>query len=100
MRRLARKDANHQPIVNGLRALGFSVLELHAVGQGCPDLLVGWNGRERLLEIKTPTGHKPRGRRQAETNERQAEFSDTWRGVPVGRVTCIEDAIVALQAMP
>jgi Holliday junction resolvase len=97
MRRLAKKDENHRGIVNGLRALGFSVLELHAVGSGCPDILVGWNGRERLLEIKTTDGHKPRGARQAETNERQARFRDAWRGVPVARVTTIEDAIVALQ---
>lgn len=97
MRRIAKKDGNHRSIVNGLRALGFSVLELHAVGGGVPDILVGWNGRERLLEIKMPDGHKPRGATQAETNERQAAFRDAWRGVPIGRVTTIEEAIVALR---
>lgn len=52
MRRIARIDANQQPIVVTLRAIGCSVQSLASVGDGCPDLLVGLNGRNFLLEIK------------------------------------------------
>lgn len=40
MRRAARTDANHAEIVDALRAAGCWVLDLSAVGKGCPDLLV------------------------------------------------------------
>lgn len=41
MRRKAKVDLNHAEIRDGLRQLGFSVLDLSRVGHGCPDLLVG-----------------------------------------------------------
>ena len=48
----ARVDANQTEIVEALRAVGASVFLLHAVGCGCPDLLVGFRGINYLLEIK------------------------------------------------
>jgi len=36
----ARTDANQSEIVAGLRAIGATVQPLHAVGKGCPDLMV------------------------------------------------------------
>lgn len=56
MRRAAKTDANQKIIVEGLRALGCTVQPLHAVGKGCPDLLVGFHGQNFLLEVKTPSG--------------------------------------------
>ena len=47
-----RVDDNQKTIVGALRKEGMTVQHLHAVGKGCPDLLVGWKGRNVLLEIK------------------------------------------------
>jgi len=49
-------DANQPRIVLYLRARGATVQILSAVGKGCPDLLVGWQGRNHLLEAKAPKG--------------------------------------------
>ena len=48
----ARVDANQPVIVAALRAIGATVQHLHAVGQGCPDILVGYDGVNFLMEIK------------------------------------------------
>jgi hypothetical protein len=56
MRLRARRDANHAEIVKALRAAGRRVLDLGAVGKGCPDLLVAAHGRLVLLEVKAPGG--------------------------------------------
>ena len=51
-----RRDANQAEIVKALESVGASVLDLADVGRGCPDLLVGYAGREWLIEVKMPTG--------------------------------------------
>lgn len=58
-RRAAKVDGNQREIVDGLRQAGCWVLDLSAVGEGCPDLLVHgpvhpWS--LVLLEIKNPKG--------------------------------------------
>ena len=53
MRRAARTDANQSEIVMALKAIiGVRVQSLAAIGSGCPDLLVGYRGRNYLLEVK------------------------------------------------
>ena len=49
--RVAKVDANQAAIVKVLRQMGASVQPLHTVGQGTPDLLVGIQGRNYLLEV-------------------------------------------------
>jgi hypothetical protein len=61
VRRAARTDANQQPIVAALRKCGASVQDLSAVGGGVADLLVGFRGTLRMLEVKD--GDKPPSRR-------------------------------------
>ena len=51
-----RTDANQAEIVRALRDAGCTVVDLHKVGRGCPDILVGIHGRNVLMEIKTATG--------------------------------------------
>ena len=57
-----RVDANQRTIVRALRSLGFSVLHLHAVGRGCPDLLVAGLDRRTgeiadvLVELRSKGG--------------------------------------------
>ena len=71
MRYAAKIDATQPDIVAGLRVLGASVLLLHRVGGGCPDLLVSWHGHNVLVEVKSPGGR---------LNELERQFFDEWRG--------------------
>jgi len=45
-------DNNQTQVVKALRDLGATVQHLHAVGKGCPDIIVGFKGKNLLLEIK------------------------------------------------
>lgn len=56
MRWDAKADANQAEVVEALRRAGASVQSLHRVGQGCPDLMVAYNGRVFLMEVKSPGG--------------------------------------------
>jgi Holliday junction resolvase len=72
----ARTDRNQTEIVNSLRKAGCSVLSLTAVGDGCPDLLVGFNGVNYLFEVKD--GKKTPSKRKL--TKQQLKFFGTWRG--------------------
>ena len=54
MRKASRTDANQAEIVKALRSIGATVTPLHAVGGGCPDLLVGYRNKSYCLEVKDP----------------------------------------------
>ncbi len=56
MKQRARVDKNHKSIVQCFRKLGCSVLSLHAVGKGCPDLLVCYQMQLYLVEVKDTGG--------------------------------------------
>lgn len=71
MRRDSRSDPNQPEIVRALRDVGASVIHLHMVGRGCPDILVGFRGCNTLMEIKTEKG---------KLNKRQREFFTSWFG--------------------
>lgn len=71
-----RVDKNQPEIVAALRQAGCSVVHLHEVGQGCPDVLVGRNDINYLIEIKD--GQKSPSKRKLTPIE--AEFHAAWRG--------------------
>jgi hypothetical protein len=91
MRRAAKVDRNQAEIVAALRAAGATVQPLHAVGQGCPDLLVGFRGRNLLIECKD--GAKSLSRRAL--TDRQQEWHGGWKGT----VAVVEDAPAALAVL-
>ncbi len=91
MRRAARTDDNHATVVAGLREMGVSVLSLHAVGMGCPDIAAGWRNRTYLFEIKDPS--KPPSARQL--NKMQERWHQTWNG----QAAVIHSAEEALEIM-
>lgn len=93
MRRAARTDENHAEIARALRAIGAHVTDLSRVGQGCPDLLVGYRGLWRVLEIKD--GGKSPSRRRLTDAQRQ------WHAqtcAPVHVVTSTWEALEAIGA--
>jgi len=87
MRRAARVDANQSEIVRALRRAGASVQHLHDVGKGCPDLLVGWRGRNFLLEVKTPTGS---------LTQDQDDWMQGWQG-QAAVVCSVSEALALLR---
>lgn len=91
MRRAAKVDRNQAEIVGALRAVGASVQPLHAVGQGCPDLLVGFRGRCFAIEVKD--GLLPPSARKL--TPAQVEWHGAWRG-HVAVVTSAEEATAAI----
>ena len=46
MRRAARKDDNHNEIVRAFIGVGAVVIDLSGVGDGVPDILVGFRGQK------------------------------------------------------
>jgi hypothetical protein len=80
-----RVDLNHTEIVNKFRELGASVFDLSAVGRGCPDIMVGYNGQTVLVEIKS--GEKKK------YTEAQLKFISEWKGSTVNRINDLEGAI-------
>jgi Holliday junction resolvase len=87
-RRAAKVDANHTEIVKGLRQSGCTVLDLSAVGKGCPDLLIGRCGYNLLMEVKD--GSKPKSARKLTGD--QIAFFAKWRG-NVQVVKSLQEAI-------
>lgn len=71
MNTVSKADHNQREIVEALRKAGATVLHLHTVGRGCPDILAGYDGEDYLIEIKMPGGV---------LTPDQAEFFRTWQG--------------------
>jgi len=73
MRHAAKADENQQRIVEALRCVGATVEHLSPARKGgCPDLLVGYQGQNYLLEVK---------REKQRLNERQYKWHKGWRGM-------------------
>jgi Holliday junction resolvase len=87
--RAAKIDANHEQVVSALRAAGASVQSLAGVGKGVPDLLVGFQGKTLLMEVKD--GRKtPSARRLTED---QLKWHGGWRGGPLAVVDGVDAAL-------
>lgn len=66
-----RKDKNHNQIVYELKQLNISVWELHNVGGGMSDLIIGYAFTNFLIEIKTDKGRQ---------SDSQKLFEQYWQG--------------------
>ena len=82
-------DGNHEAIVSCFRAAGFSVQSLAQIGDGCPDLLLGFNGLNLLVEVKDSA--KPLSKRSL--TPAQKKWHDEWHGL-VDIVESIEQALL------
>ncbi len=82
-----KPDANQGVIEKALKRCGATVLDLSSVGGDCPDLLVGFRGEDRLLEVKTDDGALSDG---------QADFARDWKGRAVAIVRSEAEALVAI----
>lgn len=84
----ARTDANQTEIVRRFREIGASVQVMSSVGKGFPDLIVGWRGRNILLELKD--GSKPPSARALTVD--QVHWHANWAG-QVAVVTSVDQAV-------
>jgi len=75
-RKYGKPDANHGDIVTTFRACGASVCDLKAVGGGVPDLLIGYHGRNYLVEVKA--GEKAPS--ASKLNALQLVWHNGWTG--------------------
>lgn len=89
MRLAARKDANQSEIVKGLRIVGVKVYVLN--NPDIPDLLTGFRGKLRLIEIKD--GAKYPSQRKLRKGQ-QAFFSE-WQDYPICVVSSLAEALEA-----
>ena len=85
-----RVDVNQAEIVAALRKVGCSVQHLHELGQGCPDLVVGYRGHNYLLEIKSSD--------KAKMTPLEVWWHQEWKGQIV-RVDTVDEALAALGAI-
>lgn len=70
-------DANQKEVLAKLRELpGVTIQDLHGVGQGCPDFVVGFLGRNYFIELKD--GDKPKHQKQLTPDEEK--FHKEWTG--------------------
>ena len=95
MRRAAKIDANQTEVVAALRQAGAFVRSLAAVGDGMPDLLVTFNGKTALLEIKD--GAKAKSSQKLTPD--QVKFHQEWTGGTLSVVDGVEAALRVLKVM-
>lgn len=96
--RHGRRDENHAEIRDKLRDVvgKQNVVDLGDVGDGVPDLLVGWRGQNFLLEIKKDRGKR---KRIVHLKDTQVEFHASWHGQHAV-VTTFAEALFALGIDP
>ena len=88
MRSRAKKDDNQDDIVAALRKMGASVWITSQMGNGSPDLVVGYAGKNYLIEVKD--GSKPPSAQKLTGDE--SKFHDGWGG-NIFVVKSVDDAI-------
>lgn len=72
-RKPGSRDHNHQLISWVAQAAGASVLDISTLGSSAPDTLVGWEGRNILVEIKNPDTN-------GKLRPGQVDWHDAWMG--------------------
>jgi hypothetical protein len=80
-----KTDKNQQIIIDTFRGLGATVHDLSKVGNGIPDLLVGYKNHTCLVEVKSSE--------KATYTQYQKDFLNNWKGGMVLRIDSIDGAI-------
>jgi Holliday junction resolvase len=91
MRTRGRIDGNHAEIVRALRQTGASVISLADMGEGCPDLLVGFRGFNVLLEVKDGNA--------SPCEQRLTQDQKCWHQLWAGQVCVVRSVDEAIKAI-
>jgi hypothetical protein len=87
--RVRKADGNQSALVRQIRQIpGLMVRHTHTVGQGFVDAVIGYGGKNYLLEIKDPS--KPPSQRKLTPDEQK--FHDEWTG-QVAVVETLDDVL-------
>lgn len=89
VRQRHRVDATQKAVVDALRKIGASVRVTSMLGQGFPDLTVGYQGLTFLVEVKDGS-LKPSAQRLTPDEQR---FVEGWRGSAVMIVGSAAEAV-------
>lgn len=84
---IGNRDRNERPIVDTLRARGFSVAQLQ--GKGVPDLLVARGAEMWIVEVKQPKGTH---------TSAQNEWRSKWVGPAPITLRTVEEALTFPEA--
>jgi endogenous inhibitor of DNA gyrase (YacG/DUF329 family) len=76
LRTYAKKDANHNMLVEILQSGGASVKDMSKMAGGFPDILVWYLEEWHLIEIKNPKTHYGK----QGLNKLQKQFAEGWNG--------------------
>ncbi len=77
MYKYGKVDANQKQIVDSLRQLpGITVRSTASIGEGFPDICVGYKARNYLFEIKDP--EQPKAKKELKPD--QKKFFENWTG--------------------
>ena len=88
-----RRDSNHAAVRDALRRIpGCRVFDAADMGQGFPDLVVGFMGVIRLIEVKD--GRLSPSKRRLTKDEKR--FHSAWEHLPVFVVNDIDEAFGVL----
>lgn len=87
MARSRKVDDNHHEIVVALTRAGCGIIDMSAIGKGCPDLCVARAGVVYVIEIKNP---KARGKLNPMQKQWHAKFGSQ---APVHVVYSAEEAL-------
>ena len=87
-----RVDLNHQEIVKMLRSLGATVFDASRMGQGFPDLVVGYNHKHTVL-VEIKSGEKKK------FTQAQLKFMADWKGSAVTRINDVDGAIRLIKVL-
>jgi Holliday junction resolvase len=90
MRTKAKVDNNQAQMVKLLRNIGASVAITSSIGNGFPDLVIGYKGKNYLVEVKSAKG---------KLTPDQLVFAAQWRG-DFAVVRDLEDLALVLDLAP
>ena len=73
----SRTDKNHSALLKLIKTIpGVSIQDLGWASGGVPDTMLGFRGRNYLVEIKRPDTAPSKSK----LNDAQVEWHETWRG--------------------
>jgi hypothetical protein len=87
-----KRDINEPEIVQALRAVGATVVQLDKP----VDLLVGYRGKSVLMEVKQPGIKVKSGDQKFSLTPNQKKFYAQWQGGELYTVRSVEQALACL----
>ncbi len=97
--RARRVDENQSRIVDALRRVGMSVQVTSAVGEGFPDLVVGWKREIRGVSLPTNLLMEVKDGSRPPSERRLTDAQEVWHREWRGQVVVVKTIAEALAAV-